>query len=185
MISIDRCREVAVSTHDQTACKTFRELLLVLTSRPVARCRTLSRGAPSSMAVKLGRWPGPIFSTCSSRLGYNQTDLQYHAKRCGHWVRLRELLVKLELEKCDLIWEKSGLTSLNMWRILVVHSVSTWYTQARGRGHGSNWQRMTVMSGSSICNSRSPRKKQLEIRCEISIHTASQVPACKFDHLLP
>ena len=55
MLSVGRGCEVAVSTHDKTACKTFRELLLVLTSRPVAMCRTLSHGAPSSLAVKLGR----------------------------------------------------------------------------------------------------------------------------------
>ena len=33
MLSVGRGCEVAVSTHDQTACKTFRELLPVLTFR--------------------------------------------------------------------------------------------------------------------------------------------------------
>ena len=60
MLSVDRGCEVAVSTYDQTAWKTFSEALSVLTSRHplkghVAMCRALTRGAPSSKAVELGQ----------------------------------------------------------------------------------------------------------------------------------
>ena len=60
MLSVDRGCDVAVSTYDQTDCKTFRELLSVLTpchplKSHVAICRALTCGAPSSKAVKSGR----------------------------------------------------------------------------------------------------------------------------------
>ena len=46
------------------------------------------------------------------------------------------------------------------------------------------WGQMTendFMSGSSMCNSRSHRKKQQAIRLRSSIHAASQLPAGKCD----
>ena len=59
MFSVGRGCAVAVSTHYQTAFKTFREPLSVLTFRhplksPLGMCKTLTHGAPSSMAVQVG-----------------------------------------------------------------------------------------------------------------------------------
>ena len=58
MVFVERGCEVAVSNHDQKACKTFSELLSVLTSRHPSKkscAHGLTRRATSSMSVKLGR----------------------------------------------------------------------------------------------------------------------------------
>ena len=49
----------------------------------------------------------------------------------------------------------------------VIYMLIEGAVQGNPRWHGSNRQRMTVMSGSSMRNSRSSRKEHLEIRCEI------------------
>ena len=87
-------------------------------------------------------------------------------------VRSKKLLVKLEPEEFYLILREIHLNFLDMWYILVVHSVSMWLkhwwkAQARGGDMKTTDRERPVMRGSSMYNRRSHRKKQLEIVCDI------------------
>ena len=99
-------------------------------------------------------------------------------------IRSRELLVKLK--EFDLVLREISLNYFGHVEhssdAFSQHVINTLMEGAGKRGGGrwyeNNWQRTTVMSGSSMCNSRSGREEQLTIMCEI-FYSCSYLATCR------
>ena len=121
-LSAGRDCEMAVTARLKTACKKFRELLPVLTSRRLSyktRGHVYSSCVWSALLHASETWP--LTKTNLQRLQRNDRAMkrQICSIKPEDMARVRssELLAKLQLEDLDLILRERRLAGLGMWSV--------------------------------------------------------------------